>query len=120
MPCMHLWEPFCLAILNDTPMCDSSGHELAVELPPLRIGFKFLISTMFFFFFYCVLLQLQPHPPIHPSSLTLPPVTLLNHIISLIYYLQAHKDNNSVTEHDLVGGAKKGCEHEGGLYCILF
>lgn len=73
MPCMHLWEPFCLAILNDTPMCDSSGHELAVELPPLRIGFKFLISTMFFFFF---LLCTPPaaasstHPSILPYAPT--------------------------------------------------
>lgn len=54
MPCMHLWEPFCLAILNYTPTCDFSGHELAVELPPLRFGFRvFYLHNVIF---YCALL----------------------------------------------------------------
>lgn len=107
-----------MAILNDTPTCDFTGHELAVELPPLRFRFKVFISAMLFFFYH-TLLQPQPHPPIHSSSLLLPPVTLLNHITSLIYYLGAQRQQFSAAERDLVGGAKKGCEHEGrGHYVV--
>lgn len=112
MPCIF-GSPFVWQSLMILLRVILVGMNLQLNFLLWDLGSRFSSPQCYFFYRALLQPQPQPHPPIHSYSLSLPPVTLLNHITSLIYYLGTQRQQFSASEHDLVGGTKKGCEHEG-------